>query len=63
MTKQRVCGVGHSQKQKAMGGEVAVMVWAVVVSGSSLYSHLNWAHHHVNALVKELQTGRERQSR
>lgn len=37
------------------------MVWAVAMSGSSLSSRLHWLHHHVNALVKELETGRERE--
>ena len=38
------------------------MVWAAVVSGGSLSSQLHQPHHHVNALVKELETGRGRES-
>ena len=69
MTKQWVCGVGHFQKQKERGGvhvpptEVVVMVWAVAMSDGSLLSRLHWLHHHVNALVKEPETGGERERR
>lgn len=61
--------MGHFPKQKERGGvcappaKVAVMVWAVVVSSSSLSSRLHWPHRHANALVKELETGRERERR